>query len=49
MKKTLVLSLIFLTCAVSLSAQLSDSGALPEKYRSIFLGFDPRTLIPTLV
>lgn len=43
MKNVLLLLLAFVAPQIA-TAQLSDTGELPAKYRAIFLGFGPRTL-----
>ena len=44
MKNTILLLLAIISFGSPLSAQLSDTGELPEKYRAVFLGFGPRSL-----
>lgn len=44
MKTILAVLFTLLTACSPLVAQLSDVGALPEKYRAVFLGFGPRSL-----
>ena len=45
--KTKIIVLLLIFMGINVYGQLSDEGDFPEKYRSVFLGFGPRTLNTT--